>query len=217
MPDQETFEAALNQTAEYVEGLGHELIERSVKDILEGNVRGEQYSLTGHRCDGETGEMYIVAGHPELRFFSVLYFFSVERYVGSRLPGELVDNIIDQTVDDLEQIDPDSMDQIVGRELLERVDEDEMAALKSYLFMFISEGANTTYIQTSDSGSIDTFLISNDFFPYEEEFSIREFSDAVQRTINAGGTGSKLVERTVFTELDEEEEIGATIKLNFGW
>jgi len=217
MPDQEMFETALDETASYVRGIGDEVIERDVEGIIEGSVRGEHYSLTGHRCKGDGQSTYLVAGHPEFRFFSVAYFFSLEKYVGSQLPDELADNIVSQITDDPDQPDPGSKHRIAGRELLDRVDEGEMAALESYMFMFISGGTNTTVIQTTDNGTISGFVVSTDFFPFEESFSIREFSDTVKRSVTGGRRGNKLVERTVFTELDEKEELEAKVRLNFGW
>lgn len=217
MPDQEKFETALDETASYVMGIGDEIIERNVEGVIEGSVRGEHYSLTGHRCKGDAESTYIVAGHPELQFFSVAYFFSLETYVGAQLPDELADNIVSQVDDDLEQTDIDSKHRIAGRELLGRVDEGEMAALESYMFMFISGGTNTTVIQTTANGVVIGFAVSTDFFPFEESFSIRDFSEAVKRSVTGGRRGNKLVERTVFTELDEEEDLEARVRLYFGW
>jgi hypothetical protein len=217
MSNQEAFETALDKTADYVEGIGDEVVEENVDSIIEGLVRGEHYSLTGHRCRSNVESTYLVAGHPEFRFFSVTYFFSLNEYVGSQLPNEILDEIIDQVANEPEQTGTGSKHRIAGRELLNDVSEQDMAALESYLFMFISGGTNVTHIQTADSGAVTGFVVSTDCFPFEEAFSIRDFSDAVKRTVTGGRRGNKLVERTVFVEPDEKKELEARVKLNFGW
>jgi len=223
MPTQKKFEETLDTLEKYVEEIGDELVESNIEDIASGTVHDEEYSLIGHHCEGDKESMYVVAGHPDLRFFTVLYFFSIERYVGTQLPDNQINDILNKDEKSRSNDETDFTDEEryhrqkqVGRLLIERLSDADRAALESYIFMMISSDNNKLFINTRKN-SINEFTIETRIFPYEERFSISFFYEAVESTVSAGRRGTSLMERTLFVQVDEEDPYNTELELNFGW
>jgi hypothetical protein len=213
MPTSSEFEAALETTAEYVRGIGDEISDKSVENVLSATERGEEYSLTGHRCIGDDDSLYIVAGHPELRHLYVVFALSVKQNVGSQLDDELVAALIEDE-DDLDETEKMTK---AGEILLERLPQEETEALKTYTFMFLTSSPSTGAIHTNEEGTFEYYSVENLIFPYEEEFGIKDFNDAVQSTVTNGRRGSRLLGRTIFVDRDEENLSNTELQLHFGW
>ena len=213
MPTSSEFEDALEATAEYVRGIGDEISDESVENVLSVTERGENYSLTGHRCVGDNNSIYIVAGHPELRHFYVVYLLSVKQNVGNQLDDELIAALIEDE-DDLDNAERVTK---AGKVLLERLPQEETEALKTYTFLFLTSSPNTSIIHTSEEGTFEYYSVENLIFPYEEDFGLREFNEAVQRTVTNGRRGSRLLGRTIFVDRDEENLSNTGLQLHFGW
>jgi len=94
MPDQSEFDTTLNVLADYVEDIGDQILQENIENILTAEVKGEEYFLTGHRCEGKENSIYIVAGHPDLRYFHVVYALSLGRNIGTRLDEEAIDALV---------------------------------------------------------------------------------------------------------------------------
>jgi hypothetical protein len=212
MASSEEFDEALDTIAEYVHGIGDEISEESV-DALTAEIRGEEYELTGHTCIGEEDSIYMIAGHPDLRFFYVVYALSVTGNVANQLDEEIVDELVESGDD----IDDAERRRMAASILLERLPRGDMDALKAYTFMFLSSGHNNTLLHSDENGVFEYYTVENQIFPYEDGFSIREFQDAVQATVTGGRRGNHLLRRTLFIDKDENNPGESQINLNFGW
>jgi hypothetical protein len=205
------FEIRLDEVASYIEDLGDKVVERNVEDILTTEVDAEEYSLTGHWCK-QDGHQYIIAGHPELRFMSCLYAFSIERYVASLLTDEEAE-VLGSIEEDYEE---DTLES-AGRYILKTLDQEEMRALSNYLYMFVSGGTSRTATHIDEQGVFVRYSVSTLFFPFEESFGIRTFHEGVRSSLTAGRRGHRLLNRTLFIESDEQNPEDLSLTANFGW
>lgn len=211
MPDPETFDKTLEKLAEYVEDIGDELHEKSDPNILDITVQGQEYSLTGHRCV-RGDNRYIVAGHPELRSVSIVYLLSVQNNLAIDLEPEIARAVVDKEFEDEEELLQEA-----AEKLLDDVPRHQMRSFESYCYQFISGGTHETSFITNNAESFIAFVVSNDIFPYEDSFGIRDFYDALKPVVSAGERGSRLVGHTVYLDVDEDSPEDAQVELNFNW
>ncbi|RZV05077.1 hypothetical protein BDK88_4316 [Natrinema hispanicum] len=212
MPSSEEFDQALDTIAEYVHAIGDEISEENVGSLTV-EVRGEEYELTGHTCVGEEDSVYMIAGHPDLEFFYVVYALSVTGNVANQLDESIVDGLLEGQ----EDLDDTVRKRRAAKMLLERLPRGDMDALKAYTFMFLSSGHNNTLLHSDENGVFEYYTVENQIFPYEDDFSIREVQDAVQSTVTGGRRGNHLLRRTLFIDKDEDDPSESEINLNFGW
>jgi len=211
MPDSKTFDNTLEKLAEYVEDIGHDLNEKLDPNILHITIQDQEYSLTGHRCE-YSNNRYIVAGHPELRFSSIVYILSLQSNLAADLEPEIARAIVDEEYEDEEDLLHEA-----AEKLLDDVSRQQMASFESYCYQFISGGTHETSFITNDAESFVAFAISNDIFPYEGSFGIDKFYDAVKPVVSAGERGSRLVGHTVYIDTDDGSPEDAQVELNFNW
>lgn len=211
MPSPEKFDQTLETLAEYVEDVGDDIAERNVPNVLDATIGGTDYSLTGHRCT-RGDSRYVVAGHPELRLVTVVYFLSIINNLAADLDNEVAESIVDE-----EYEDEDELRREAAEILLDRVPREEMDAFRSYCYLFISASTHETSFFSNEDGSLLLFGVGDDIFPYEESFGISDFYDAVRTTVSTGERGNRLVSRSVFIEVDEESPEETEVTLNFNW
>lgn len=211
MPDSKEFEQTLDQLATYVEDVGDEVQEKNVSGIFSMDFQDSEYSFTGHRCtDGNS--IYLVAGHQDHRFVSVLYFLSTLVNIGNQLDEETAKAVVETPPDEEQELKEEA-----AEVLLNRVDRPEMEALKTYAFMFIAGSSHETNIYPNEEGSFIAFHTANMIFPYEEEFGIREFYNAVTSVLAAGERGNEILSRTIHVEKDEAEPSKSELNISFSW
>jgi len=211
MPDPETFNQTLETLAKYVEDIGDELHEESEPNVLNITVQEKEYSLTGHRCV-RGDNRYIVAGHPELRYISIVYLLSIQANLAEDLDPEIARAVVDK-----EPKDEEELLQEAAKQLLDDIPRQQMRTFESYCYQFISGDSHETSFIRNDSESFIFFAVSNDIFPYEESFEISDFYDAVKPVSAAGERGSRLIGRTVFFDVDEDSPEDTRIEFNFNW
>jgi len=211
MPDPNTFDETLGTLAEYIKDIGDELQEESEPNILDVTIRGQEYSLTGHRCV-QGDNRYIVAGHPDLRSVSIVYLLSVQANLAADLDLEIAEAIVDEEYEEEEEMLQDAAER-----LLNQVPRGQMEAFESYCYQFISGEAHETSFITNEEESFIFFAVSNEIFPYEDSFEISDFYKALKPVVSAGERGSRLIGRTVYLDIDEESPGSTEIELNFNW
>ena len=205
------FGIRLEEVAGYVRDLGDTVVEQNVESIFTVDVNGDEYPLTGHRCQ-TNGHRYIIVGHPEWRFMSCIYVLSVERYA-----GYLVDEETAEQLASIEDSHDGDVRESAGRYLLKTLDSGEMEALENYIYMFVSGGTNRTSTSVDEEGVFIEYSVENSFFPFEADFGIHRFYEAVQSSITAGERGNRLLGRTLFFESEEENPEDLALTTHFGW
>lgn len=211
MPSPENFQRTLDTLAEYTRDIGDWVEEESVPSLLGGTVRDQEYSLTGHQCrSGDS--VYLIIVHPDLRFGSILYYFSILDNIGADLELETAEAIVDDEIDDEETIR-----EVAAETLLDGVDREEMDMLRSYCYQFISGPTHDTEFGNNESGSFTYFGTSHDIYPYEDSFGISDFYQAVRAAVGAGRRGNRLVSRSVYIDIDEESPEETKLEINFNW
>lgn len=211
MPTPEEFEDTLDQIARFVEETGDEIEQESIDDLFTMEIRGEDYSFRGHRCtDGEL--IYLIAGHPDHRFMSILYFLSVTMNTANLLDAEIAQAVVGESSGDERELREEA-----AEKLLNQIPRSDMEALKSYVYMFVSGGTHETNIYSNEQGSIEGFHTAKMIFPYEDSFNIREFYDSVTSVTGTGERGNRLLSRSIFIDKDDEVPSETELNLNFSW
>lgn len=214
MVEQPEFNSTLELLSDYVDQIGDDVIEEGVDDLLAVNIDEEDVWLTGHRCDSGD-QIYVVGGHPDLRMMGVVYFFSLKRNLGHLLDDQITTSVLND--EDIKPNEDEEREEKAAEILLDKINRDEMAALRNYAYMMISGSSHETHIYETDSGSITGFNIATMIFPYERSFGIKEFYDAVQTVTEVGERGNRLLSRTTMIDKDEDDPAKSRINLNFGW
>jgi len=92
-----------------------------------------------------------------------------------------------------------------------------MEALKSYTFLFVSSVENTTLLHSDEEGALNYYTVEDLIFPFEDNFGIEKFHEAVQTCVSSGRRGNQLLRRTLFIDIDEDNPKESQLELNFGW
>lgn len=206
--------ATLDLIENYVTDMGHTVDQDFVDELFAVEVENESVWLTGHRCHKED-QVYVVGGHPDLRFMPVVYFFSLTNDIGQFLNDEVVDNLITESDLDVDEDLPPEEE--AATYLLSKLDRSEMDSLQNYLQTMITGTTHETQLYTTSSGILEGFNIGKRIFPYERDFGISEFNDAVRTVTEGGARGDRLLRRTININQLEEEPGEVDISLNFNW
>ena len=211
MPSPEEFDETLEELADLVLDLGHEIEERSVPNIVDITIRGEEYSLTGHRC-AHNDSRYLVAGHQDLRPVTIAYILSITRNLALEMEVDVANSMVEGQFEE-----EDDLLSAATENLMDQVARNEMATFESYCYQFISDDTHETALFKNDLETVTGFVVSNDIFPYEDSFGISDLYQAVRSVVSSGERGSKLVRRSVFLDIDEESPEESEIEINLGW
>lgn len=210
MSTENNFEEQLAVLSRYSRDVGDIVEEEDIPRLLSGVFGEEEFTLTGHRCR-RGDQIYGIAGHPELRFISIIYVLNINTNIGLSLDEEEAKQLVE------DYADKDELWLKAGEVILDNIDRSAMEAFKNYLFMFGSTVGSEVQLNTNDKGSVVGFVASRKIFPYEDNFGIDKFDDAVVSVINAGSRVNRLAARTILVEFDEENPEESSAQLNFGW
>ncbi|MDB2246534.1 hypothetical protein PM076_17790 [Halorubrum ezzemoulense] len=209
------FERTLELLAEYVEEIGDRVEEKFVEDIIQAQKSGQETSLVGHRCLDD-GNRYLVAGHPDHREVNIVYFYSLIEIIETSLEEDTAIEIIEKSdvefEDTYQQIN--GARQMAAEYLVARVPEDVIAAFENYLYMMVSGGTHHTEIHAGRMGGVGGFVVSSMVFPYEREFGISDFYDAVVPVVEMGRRGDKIIRQSVHLDIDEENPEQSILNIN---
>lgn len=205
------FDSTLDKVAEYVVEIGDEIVSRDVDDLFSMTFQDEEYQYKGHRCSAN-GDIYLVAGHPDLRHMVVVYFFSVSRTAGNRLDQATVEELVDEDYES-----EDNMRMAAGEHLLNDISRGDMEAFINYVFMFTSSGDHETFIHRNENDAFTAFHTSKLIFPYDEPFGISNFYDGVQAVMSSGERGSRMVSRAIYVNEDRDDPENTEIEVAFNW
>lgn len=213
MPSQSELEVTLDKISDHVRDLHDEISEENVEAVVvyEDDDGGDLYDFIGHRCSRKDNT-YVIAGHPEFEFMTVLSFTSITGYVMTGISEEEADDIIN------EELKEDANKQrIAALKLLDQIDPDTMEALKSYLYMMASGENYMIDIQTTDQESIDFITTGSKIFPYHDGFGIKDLDTAITSVVNSSEKLIKLIPRTIALSVPGEESEEYELGFNFGW
>lgn len=189
---------ALDQISTYVIDTGDAVKQSHAEGLLNFTTDfDESYALRGHRCTANEA-VYLVAGHPELRFVVLAYPY----YLHAGLADGLDDEVIEELTDEKE--DTRETDRAVAaiKQLFADA-EPELSALR-YQLKRLSTGSDATveFINEEPSGRQGIFIVQQ-LFPYEQGFSIEQFATCRSRVVSLGETVQAAVERAVSVQREE--------------
>lgn len=212
MPSEREFNLALDEIANYVRDIENKVIEENVEELVVYEDRNEEeYNFSGHRCAHDES-VYIVAGHPDFRFMSVVYFASITEYIARGLSEEKATEIL--------EVEPNGDFDILGaaaHELLKNVDDGLMNALNSYLYTMASGSSHITEVKTLNDGTISYIALESKIFPYDSNFNISEFNEKVVSIVGAGEQINKLLPRTIGLSEPDEDSDKFELEINLNW
>ncbi len=205
------FDESIEKVGKYVQNIGHSVEEYGIEDVFEWDFESGTYSTHGIRC--RAGEdVYLIVGHSDVEPMVVLYVFSLEQSLGNEIDRETAEAILEEMPE--EEVD---WRKEAASHLLEGLSDAEMAALETYLYMYVSGTSHVTNIYRDENEQISGFHVDCQIFPRLHDFDIRDLYDAVTTVRGAGSRGSRTLERTVFFSKDPENLSESEVKLNFNW
>lgn len=219
MPSREAFEVALAELGEYVEAIGHRVVEERREGVLTAESVGEERPLVGHRCESSGGSTYVVAGHPDLRFFVVGYVLSIRHNLADEM-DERVAGAVLESRDLPESGGGDGADAPELRAvdvLLAEIPAEEVDAATSYFYLLLSTPAADVDLHFTDEGLFDFYYVHRQVHPYESDFGLQDFYEAVAAVETVGERGSRLVGRTVRLDSTADSPEEYSIDLRFDW
>ncbi|MEZ3143029.1 hypothetical protein [Halobaculum sp. MBLA0143] len=196
---------ALDRIATYVTDVGDAVTETNVDELLGfTNDHGEEYMMRGHRCTAEE-HIYLIAGHPELRFVVVAYQYDIRASLADELNDTAVEALIEDSENDFED-EPDANRQMAAVEqLFERAQRRELSDFH-YRLARLSSGSETTVDFIGQSLTETRYIVITErLFPYEQRFSIEQFAACRSRVVSLGDTVQSAVGRAVSIERGEAE------------
>lgn len=206
------FKASLEEVAELVRDLDHKVISQDVDGLITyEDDDNNSYSFDGHKCEVDD-KVYVIAGHPEFRFFGVVYFSSITRHISHGLDTDTAEAIVDES-----KVDDESIELSAARKLLRETPEDMMETFKSYIYMMVSGGNHSTDIREFENGAINFVTTQDKMFPYEDDFGIKECHESTQSILAAGGRVDELVSRSIRLDEPEDNLENTSLTFHFGW
>lgn len=212
MPSKNEFKVALDQVADYARGLDHEVLEENVSEMISfEDKNGEIHQFSGHRCSYDD-TIYLIAGHPDFQFMSVLYFVSIKSYIESGITVEEANEIVEES-----DVEDEEITELAATKLLNQVDDETAEAVESYLYLMLSDSQYETDIRTTDDGNINYIGLGTDIFPYTDDFNIRRLYDGVSTIVNAGDKADNLIPRTIALTTPNEDTDRYELAFNLSW
>lgn len=213
MPSREAFEVALAELGEYVEAIGHGVVEERREGVLTAESVGEERPLVGHRCESSDGSTYVVAGHPDLRFFVVGYVLSIRH----NLADEMDERVAREVLEARDVDEGDAPELRAVDVLLAEIPAEEVDAATSYFYLLLSTPAADVDLHFTDEGLFDFYYVHRQVHPYESDFGLQDFYEAVAAVETVGERGSRLVGRTVRLDSTGDSPEEYSIDLRFDW
>jgi hypothetical protein len=201
----------LNELLGYAEDLDHITHENHIEGILTYTTdSGEEYTLTGHRLG--TGErVYVVGGHPDLRYVIVAYLYGVPSYVEAFLSENQAETILEGSQVDLG--DYERKTRAAARILLSDVDSLEAEEVLNYIRIFAENSNIELDVSDGDPSPFGLLSARSLIFPYDQSFSISDYYNTVRPVVTNGSTAQYLLERALVVEIDEEEPLNSKIEV----
>ena len=209
MPSEQEISDVLDTLAEYVTDIGDRVTHAYVEGILKATPNEEigPIELRGHRCISD-GEVYYIAAHPELRGVSIAYHLSLTENIANELSHEHAEAILNAVEIDVHESDPRML---ASSYLLRDADRSDVQAFRSYFKIAAGGERYSTNLNVSDSGAFEGYGLERMIFPYEDDFSIEEFNDAVTTIVSSGSRTAEIIRRNVNLIVDEDEPANTEI------
>ena len=189
---------ALDQISTYVIDTGDAVKQSHVGGLVNFVTDfDESYALRGHRCTADEA-VYLVAGHPELRFVVLAYPYYLRAGLADGLNDEVIKELTDEK-DDTRETDR----AVAAIKQLFADAEPELSALR-YQLKRLSTGSDATVEFINEEPSeTQGILIVQQLFPYEQRFSIEQFAACRSRVVSLGETVQAAIERAVSFQREE--------------
>lgn len=197
--------ASKKQILEVIETLKNQ-VERSGYELVEVEEFEEEHEdeiRDFHRVVLHSGGHNVaVQGAVGFDYFTVFYPY----YFASAISDSIDENQAQAVFEDTET--PEDKDELKSKaaiRLLEQIDSKKMSQLDYELSKQVSSPLTGYEMWRTEEGAIYGFHIEKKIFPFEEDYSLNQFNEAVQAVISQGMSGRKFLDRVFNIDLPEGE------------
>jgi len=201
--------AALDQVQTYADDFNMTVLDVVTQEVKEDGGEDDadqQETREQHYIVLEDNNRTVyVTCQQQWEFFALQYPLDFVDFVAGGLSEEDVGEILDKSDDDKDN--SEVSDQVLAaREVIKNTDTDIVNTLKSFLNTAAPEGQVEFQTQRSDEIPLTGMSMVGYIFPYEDDFSLRTFSDKIMEVLVAGQRASNIVSTsTRLTHPDEGE------------
>jgi hypothetical protein len=189
----DSFEQALGNVTECAETLGHDH-----NGFIELEDFRGAYSR-GYRFRSFTGATYLVHGDPESRFMLVTYPESAIHRIASDLTESDVARLL-ETPQAERKAETEQPAITAARAKLDGAESGVVAEIKDRVETTLKSGRTLHEFRVTDNDVFAGFNVHRRIFPYDEQFSTREFNDAVREVSHVGIRATEVL----MDELDDQ-------------
>lgn len=212
MPTTEEVEKGLSKIAEYVEDIGHVLISEDQSTFFRAKPNEEIGSITlrGHHCSNDDDEHYYILAHEELRQAYAVYYLSIQQNLAQLITEEEAQAI----VEDAELAEEGDEEMIAASLMLENSDIENSQTFESNFTLITSGEGHYINTQQTENGRFRSYAIEARMYPYEDDFSIADFDEAVTAVIGVGQKSAVAVGQNLRYVYDEEVPSKSHVQFN---
>lgn len=200
MPTETEVSDALVTLERFVEKIGDNIVESNLS-VLHATINGEEITLTGHICRNDN-HFYYVGGHEELDGAIVAFHYSIIQNIAAEIPEEHATGVLGTAGIEAGENDPRML---AAQYLFQSIDVSQARNLISRLRIEKSEADTQLTISENEGGYPTEFTVERLIFPYEDDFDIREFYDAVISVVETGKKLSEVLKIYLSIHLNEED------------
>lgn len=200
MPTKSEFETAFERIEDIIVRLGDSIEERHRDTVAVDNEQVEYRIIFANEDTYDC--TYIVTSREDRELFSLVYEFD--------LIGVLADTIETEEGKELFEVDDftslDARD--AARKVMNRVSDDDLNRLKFQLYNHLLNPRTFAEVKETDEGGIHGFVVTRHVFPYEEDFSLSTFYDALVAVVSTGEKGTRYLSNSFAIQVPGGRETG---------
>jgi hypothetical protein len=200
VPTETEVSDALDTLEEFAEKIGDNIVERNTS-VLNVTLHGEEITLRGHICRDDN-HYYYIGLHEQLDGGLITFHYPLIDNIATEIPEEHATAVLDTA-----GIEPEENDSrvIAAQYLFQSIDVSQARNLISRLRVEKSEVDTRLTISENEVGYPTGFAVERMIFPYEDDFTIREFYDGVMAVLETGKKLSEVLGIHISLDLNEED------------
>ncbi|WP_159900768.1 hypothetical protein [Salinirussus salinus] len=190
MPDKAEYNAALSQIKSYADDFDVDLHDEIKQEH-------EDYGEVTHIVLEEDEQRFYISGLKEKEYFGVRYPFGVIGFISNGLSEEDAEQILKHHEVSKELQESEDETRAAAWALIKDADREKLGRLADELTMMTSAGLTRVEIQRENEVPFTGFELTTFMFPYESDFNLRRFGNAIQRITSVGLRASKVVQTSI--------------------
>jgi len=145
---------------------------------------------------------------------AVIHFISMKGYMMTGIDEELASDILGEQADEQNNLIEHAADK-----LIENTPDDDLETMKSFIYMMVSAGDHETVmsLENDDEDAFDVITSESHIFPFEDDFGIKEFHNARRSVLTAGKRATKLVQRSIYLNVNEKTPTESKLHFDYNW